>query len=135
MLTGGNDITQLKRGVCSAGHKALWAEEIDGLPPNNFFKQLDPLLDGITHKLFTKTYTADTPVGTISNEWAKKLGLPTDVVIGVGAFDCHMGAVGGQIEPYYLSKVMGTATCDIVVAPIDEVKDTLVKGICGQVNG
>jgi L-ribulokinase len=135
LLTGGNDATQLKRGVCSAGHKALWAAEFGGLPPNDFFKSLDPVLDGITAKLFTDTYTSAQSVGTISNEWAQKLGLPNDVVIGAGAFDCHMGAVGGQIEPYYLSKVMGTSTCDILVAPIDEVKDTLVKGICGQVNG
>jgi L-ribulokinase len=135
LLTGGNDATQLKRGVCSAGHKALWAAEFGGLPPNDFFKSLDPVLDGIAAKLFTDTYTSAQSVGTISNEWAQKLGLPNDVVIGAGAFDCHMGAVGGQIEPYYLSKVMGTSTCDILVAPIDEVKDTLVKGICGQVNG
>src|SRR5437762_4188631 len=27
LLTGGNDVHQMKRGVCSAGHKALWAEE------------------------------------------------------------------------------------------------------------
>jgi L-ribulokinase len=135
LLTGGNDATQLKRGVCSAGHKALWSAEFGGLPPNDFFKSLDPVLDGITAKLFTDTYTSAQSVGTISNEWAQKLGLPNDVVIGAGAFDCHMGAVGGQIEPYYLSKVMGTSTCDILVAPIDEVKDTLVKGICGQVNG
>jgi L-ribulokinase len=135
VLTGGSDATKLKRGVCSAGHKALWAEEFGGLPPNDFFKSLDPLLDGITEKLFTQTFTSAQPAGTISNEWAEKLGLPNDVVIGIGAFDCHMGAVGGQIEPYYLSKVMGTSTCDILVAPIGEVKDTLVKGICGQVNG
>ena len=135
LLTGGNDAAKLKRGVCSAGHKALWAEEFGGLPPNGFFKSLDSVLDGITAKLFTDTYTSAQSVGTISAEWAQKLGLPTDVVIGAGAFDCHMGAVGGQIEPYYLSKVMGTSTCDILVAPINEVKDTLVKGICGQVNG
>ena len=135
VLTGGNDAEKLKRGVCSAGHKALWAAEFGGLPPNDFFKSLDPLLDGITEKLFTETYTSSQSVGTISIEWAQKLGLSNDVVIGAGAFDCHMGAVGGQIEPYCLSKVMGTSTCDILVAPIDEVKDTLVKGICGQVNG
>lgn len=135
LLTGGNDASQLKRGVCSAGHKALWAAEFGGLPPNEFFKSLDPVLDGITAKLFTDTYTSAQSVGTISAGWAEKLGLSKDVVIGAGAFDCHMGAVGGQIEPYYLSKVMGTSTCDILVAPIDEVKDTLVKGICGQVNG
>ena len=135
LLTGGNDVKQLKRGVCSAGHKALWAAEFNGLPPNDFFKALDPLLDGLIDKLFTATYTSAQSVGTISKEWAQKLGLPNDVVIGAGAFDCHMGAVGGQIEPYYLSKVMGTSTCDMLVAPVAEVKDILVKGICGQVNG
>ena len=135
VLTGGNNIEQLKRGVCSAGHKALWAEDFGGLPPDNFFAELDPLLKGFTKKLFTKTYTAAQPVGTISKDWAAKLGLPQTVVIGVGAFDCHMGAVGGQIEPYYLSKVIGTSTCDILVAPFNDVKDKLIKGICGQVPG
>ncbi|HXL59006.1 MAG TPA: FGGY-family carbohydrate kinase, partial [Chitinophagaceae bacterium] len=79
--------------------------------------------------------TSDKPAGTLSKEWAERLGLSTNVVAGVGAFDAHMGAVGGQIEPYHLSKVMGTSTCDMLVAPIDEVKDKLVKGICGQVPG
>jgi L-ribulokinase len=37
LLTGGNDVTQLKRGVCSAGHKALFATAFGGLPPNEFF--------------------------------------------------------------------------------------------------
>ncbi len=135
LLMGGNDVTKLKRGVCSAGHKALWAAEFGGLPPNDFFASLDPLLDGFTDKLFTETATAAEAAGTISKEWAEKLGIPTDVVIGVGAFDCHMGAVGGQIEPYYLSKVMGTSTCDMLVAPTAEVEGKLIKGICGQVPG
>ncbi len=135
LLTGGNDVHQMKRGVCSAGHKALWAQEFNGLPPNDFFSSLDLLLDGFTKKLFTETYTSDKPAGNLCKEWADKLGLSTNVVIGVGAFDAHMGAVGGQIEPYYLSKVMGTSTCDMLVAPATEVKDILVKGICGQVNG
>jgi L-ribulokinase len=135
LLTGGTDVTKLKRGVCSAGHKALWSEAFEGLPPNKFFAKLDPLLDGFTKKLFTETFTADQQAGTISAEWATKLGLPADVVIGIGAFDAHMGAVGGQIEPYHLSKVMGTSTCDMMVVPAAGIKGKTVKGICGQVNG
>jgi L-ribulokinase len=135
LLTGGNDVSQMKRGVCSAGHKALWAADFGGLPPNDFFTSLDNLLDCYTSRLFTETYTADKPAGNLSAEWATRLGLSTDVIIGVGAFDAHMGAVGGQIEPYHLSKVMGTSTCDMLVAPDHEVNDKLVKGICGQVPG
>ena len=135
LLTGGTDIHEMNRGVCSAGHKALWATEYGGLPPNEFFESLDPLLNCFTSRLFTQTYTADKPAGNLSKEWAERLGLSTDVIIGVGAFDAHMGAVGGQIEPYHLSKVMGTSTCDMLVAPINEVGNKLVKGICGQVPG
>ncbi len=135
LLTGGTDVHQMKRSVCSAGHKALWAKEFNGLPPNNFFVSLNPLLDGFTKKLFSETFTADKPAGNLSKEWADKLGLTTDVVIGVGAFDAHIGAVGGQIEPYYLSKVMGTSTCDMMVVPAADMNNKLVKGICGQVDG
>jgi L-ribulokinase len=135
VLTGGKKASDIRRGVCAAGHKSLWSEQWGGLPPNEFFSSLDPLLDGITSHLFDTVYTSAEAAGTISTEWADRLGLNPDVVIGVGAFDCHMGAVGGQIEPYHLSKVMGTSTCDMLVAPPGEVADTLVRGICGQVNG
>lgn len=135
LLTGGNKAEEMKRSRCAAGHKALWAEEFAGLPPNSFFTALDPLLDGYTDKLFKDSYTSDVPAGNLNQEWADRLGLSTEVVIGVGAFDAHMGAVGGQIEPYYLSKVMGTSTCDILVAPSAEIEGKLVAGICGQVNG
>ncbi|MGI4749008.1 MAG: ribulokinase [Janthinobacterium lividum] len=135
LLSGGKHIAEMKRSVCAAGHKALWAEEFNGLPPDEFFSSWDPLLKGFTSRLFTETYTSDKAAGKLSAKWAEKLGLTTDVLIGVGAFDAHMGAVGGQIEPYYLSKVMGTSTCDMLVAPTAEVEGTLVRGICGQVPG
>lgn len=135
LLTGGTHISQMKRGICSAGHKALWAAEFNGLPPDEFFSSLDPLLNCYTSRLFTQTYTADKAAGYLSPLWAERLGLSTQVLIGTGAFDAHMGAVGGQIEPYHLSKVMGTSTCDMLVAPMEEVKGKLVKGICGQVPG
>ncbi|HKK47443.1 MAG TPA: ribulokinase [Balneolaceae bacterium] len=134
-LTGKTDVHKMKRSRCAAGHKALWHEEFEGLPSEEFLMKLDPLLTGIRDRLFKESYTSDEPAGTISEEWADKLGLSKDVVIGVGAFDAHMGAVGGEIEPYYLSKVMGTSTCDILVAPYEDVQDNLVQGICGQVDG
>jgi len=135
LLTGGTNAADIKRGRCSAGHKALWAEEFGGLPPDDFFASLDPLLKGFTGRLYKDTYTSDVSAGNLSPEWARRLGLSTDVKIGVGAFDAHMGAVGGQIEPYFLSKVMGTSTCDILVAPNQDMDNKLVKGICGQVDG
>ncbi|WP_127124551.1 ribulokinase [Pseudoflavitalea rhizosphaerae] len=135
LLTGGKDVHALKRSICAAGHKALWSESFGGLPPNSFFAEIDPLLDGLTDHLFTTTYTSDVPAGTLCADWAGRLGLSTDVIIGIGAFDAHMGAVGGQIEPYYLSKVMGTSTCDMLAIPEDEMQDVVVKGICGQVPG
>jgi L-ribulokinase len=135
LLTGGDSINFMKRGVCSAGHKALWSEDFGGLPPDEFFTAIDPLLSGFRNKLFTKTYTSDQPAGHLSPEWAKRLGLSQHVIVGVGAFDAHMGAVGGQIEPYHLSKVMGTSTCDMLVAPSADIGKNAVKGICGQVPG
>lgn len=135
LLTGGQRAQDIRRGVCSAGHKSLWAAEFGGLPPDEFFSSLDPVLKGFTARLFKDTYTADKPAGKLSGAWAGRLGLSTDVVVGIGAFDAHMGAVGGQIEPYHLSKVMGTSTCDMLVAPKADMEGKLVKGICGQVDG
>jgi L-ribulokinase len=135
VLTGNTDPLTLKRSRCAAGHKAMWHQEFGGLPQEKFLVGLDSLLKGLRDRMFKDTYTSDVPAGEITKEWADKLGLPQGVIVGVGAFDAHMGAVGGEIEPYHLSKIVGTSTCDMLVAPMDEMKDTLVRGICGQVDG
>jgi L-ribulokinase len=135
VLTGDTDPLKLKRSRCAAGHKAMWHENFDGLPTEEFLIKLDPLLAGIKQRLFQETYTCDMKVGTLSREWASKLGLPETVSVGAGAFDAHLGALGAEIEPYYMSKVMGTSTCDMLIAPAEEFGDKLVAGICGQVDG
>ncbi|MEZ4896981.1 MAG: ribulokinase [Saprospiraceae bacterium] len=135
LLTGGQDVHAMKRSRCAAGHKALWHPSWNGLPAEDFLIALDQRLSGLRDRLYQETFTSDEPAGTLSGDWAQRLGLSTDVVVSVGAFDAHMGAVGGQIKPYYLSKVMGTSTCDMLVAPVEEVGDNLVRGICGQVDG
>jgi L-ribulokinase len=135
LLTGGTDYKNIKRSVCAAGHKALWSEEHGGLPPEEFFTSLDPLFKNLEHPLFSETFTSDTVAGNLCAKWALKLGLDENVKVGVGALDAHLGAVGGQIKPYYLSKVMGTSTCDMLVIPRSDKKQILVPGISGQVDG
>jgi L-ribulokinase len=135
VLTGNTNPLTLKRSRCAAGHKAMWNEEFHGLPSEEFLVKLDPNLAGLRQRLFKDTYTSDEAMGTISSEWAEKLGIPTGVVIGVGAFDAHMGAVGAEIEPYTFVRVMGTSTCDMLIAPNKEIGHLLIRGICGQVDG
>ncbi|MEN8157007.1 MAG: ribulokinase [Bacteroidota bacterium] len=135
LLVGDTDPLKLKRSRCAAGHKAMWHESFDGLPEEEFLAKLDPLLGGLKERLFSETYTCDVKVGELSEEWAGKLGLSTSVSVGAGAFDAHLGALGAEIEPYHVSKVMGTSTCDMLIVPPDEVGDKLVGGICGQVDG
>ncbi len=131
-LTGSTAPETLKRSRCAAGHKALWHASWGGLPPDAFFAGIDPLLAGVRGTLYNETYTADVPVGTLSEKWTEAFGLGSHVVVCGGAFDCHTGAVGAGIEPYSLVKVIGTSTCDVLVAP---GIDRCVRGICGQVDG
>ncbi len=135
VLTGQADPKTMKRSRCAAGHKAMWHESFNGLPSEEFLQRLDPVLTGLRERLFEKTYTSDISVGTLTVAWAQRLGLNAGVRVGVGAFDAHMGAVGGDITPYVLLKIMGTSTCDMLVAPAKDLSDRLVKGICGQVDG
>ncbi len=135
LLTGNTDPLRIKRSRCAAGHKAMWHKDFNGLPDEKFLVMLDPLLEGLRERLYTETFTCDTVAGVITEEWAGKLGLPSGVKVGAGAFDAHLGAVGGEIKPYHLVKVMGTSTCDMLVSQQDQAGQNLVAGICGQVDG
>ncbi|WNG41441.1 ribulokinase [Archangium violaceum] len=135
VLTGIDDVRRIKRSRCAAGHKAMWHAEFGGYPDDAFLARLHPRLVELKASLGQETFTSDIPFGTLSAEWATKLGLPRDTVVAVGAFDAHMGAVGGNIKPHQLLKIMGTSCLDMVVEPRTQEPEKLVPGICGQVDG
>ena len=134
VLAGVTDPTKVKRGVCPAGHKALYCDEWGGLPDKEFLALLDPLLASLRDRLYYKAYDATEPAGQLCAEWAQKLGLPAGIPIAIGEFDVHYGAIGCGVREGTLVKVIGTSTCDCgVVSAEKQVPD--IPGICGIVKG
>lgn len=134
VLVGDTKPENIKRSVCAAGHKAMFSEQWGGLPDEKFLNALSPKLGKIRAKLFSKSYPSEEKMGSLSHEWANKLGLSTNVAVSVGAFDAHMGAVGAGVKVGTLVKILGTSTCDIMVWPNkDKLKD--IPGVCGIVDG
>ena len=135
LLCDAQDPLSIKRSRCAAGHKAMWHAQWGGLPSEDFLVRVDPLLAGLRERLYTDTYTAEVKVGGLCGEWASRLGLSPGIAVTVGAFDAHIGAVGGGIGERTLAKIMGTSTCDMIVAAKHVIGDKLISGICGQVDG
>jgi len=134
VLAGITDPAQVKRGVCAAGHKALYCDEWGGLPDKEFLALLDPKLADLRDRLYARAYDATEAAGALTAEWAKKLGLPAGIPIAIGEFDVHYGAIACGVAEGTLVKVIGTSTCDCgVVSASKTVPD--IPGICGIVKG
>jgi L-ribulokinase len=134
VLAGVSDPKQIKRGICAAGHKALYSDEWGGLPDKKFLALLDPKLADLRDRLYERAYDATTAAGQLSAEWANKLGLPASIPIAIGEFDVHYGAIGSGVEEGVLVKAIGTSTCDCCVVPMSK-KVADIPGICGIVPG
>jgi len=134
VMTGNQAPDKIVRGICSAGHKAMYSSEWGGLPEEAFLKSLDPALANLRGRLYDRAMTADVSAGQLTDEWAERLGLKPGIDVAVGAFDAHMGAVGAGVKEGTLVKILGTSTCDVTVAPnTTELAD--VPGVCGVVDG
>jgi L-ribulokinase len=121
-------------GVCAAGHKAMYNDSWGGYPDADFLSALDPKLAQLRSRLPAKAYSVDRAVGELSQVWADKTRLLAGIPVAVGAFDAHLGAIGAGISPGALVKIIGTSTCDIMLAPADKPLAD-VPGLCGIVNG
>lgn len=130
-----SNVLNFKRSRCAAGHKAMWHKSWNGLPSKEFLNSLDPYLGNLRDKLYNETYSSDCAAGNLCGKWAKKLGLNTKTIIGVGTFDAHAAAIGAKVDKNILVKVMGTSTCDITIGDSKLLSKKVVRGICGQVDG
>lgn len=134
LLTGTEHPDRLKIGICAAGHKGMFNADWGGYPDAEFLGQLDPRLGELRKRLRGTAQTIDQPVGSLTDEWAERTGLPAGIPVATGAFDAHLGAVGAGIAPGTLVKIIGTSTCDMLVTPSDAALAD-VPGVCGIVNG
>ncbi len=130
-LCGITDARRVKRSVCAMGHKWMWNASLGGLPPESFLAKVDPLLAGTRAKLEGEYATSDKIAGTLTPQWAEKLGLRAAIPIPVGAFDAHWDAIGAGAKEGDVVNVVGTSTCIIAYAP----KAQLIPGVCGVVPG
>ncbi len=130
-LTGVTDPARVKRSVCAMGHKWMWNPKWGGLPPQEFLSKVDPLFDGIREKIGGEYRTSDLVAGTLSDEWAARMGLKPGIPIPTGAFDAHWDAIGAGCREGDVVNVVGTSTC--IIAMAKETK--LVPGVCGVVPG
>lgn len=134
VLAGVEDPLRIQRGVCSAGHKALYSDQWGGLPDGVFLRALDPALEGLRDRLYQKAYDAAHPAGSLCAEWAEALGLREGISIAIGKSDVHYGAIGCGVKPGRLVKVIGTSSCDCCVLPVGGEFPN-IPGICGVVEG
>jgi L-ribulokinase len=132
VLTSTEHPARLRRSICAAGHKAFFNPEWGGYPDEAFLEAIDPALVRVRRTLPDRAYNVSQPAGQLTPEWAERLGLPAGIPVAVGAFDAHLGAVGAGIAPGVLVKIIGTSTCDIMIAPGDQPLAD-IPGLCGIV--
>ncbi|HEX5475356.1 MAG TPA: ribulokinase [Vicinamibacterales bacterium] len=156
VLAGVSTPRDIVRCICAAGHKALYADAWGGLPSQAFLASLDPRLAALRDRLYDTAYPAGRPAGRLAEVWAERLALPAGIVIAMGGFDAHYGAIGSGVRPGTLVKIIGTSTCDCAIAPVGQpigapgrdaattsragaagqrLGAALVPGICGIVEG
>ncbi len=134
MLTGTECPEDLTIGVCASGHKAMFNADWGGYPDGRFLGKLDKRLGELRKRLPTKAETIASSVGGLTEAWAKQTGLPAGTPVAVGAMDAHLGAIGAGIATGTLVKIIGTSTCDMMVAPGTKALPD-IPGLCGIVKG
>jgi L-ribulokinase len=125
MLTG-----RESRSAMFAGYKALWNPET-GYPSNDFFKALDPLLDGVIGTKIPETVNDNREnAGLLSAKGARLTGLCEGTPLAIPMIDGHAAMPAlGTVDEGDLMIVVGTSCNQFINSR--ERRD--IDGICGYV--
>ena len=118
------------RNGCTAGYKAMWSKE-QGFPSREFFAALDPrFADVVDEKMSRSIVSTGGRAGGLSERAAELTGLRAGTAVAVANVDAHVSMpAAGITEPGRFLMIMGTSTCDILLAD----RGTPILGICGVV--
>jgi L-ribulokinase len=113
------------------GHKWMWNPTLGGLPSEEFLASVDARFSGIRDRISGHYAASDVIAGTLTAEWAEKLGLKAGIPIPAGALDAHWDAIGAGIRLGDVVNVIGTSTCIMAISG----RPDLIPGVCGVVPG
>ncbi len=132
LLVGNTVPEKMYHCSCAAGHKALWHSSFHGLPARNVLAGMDEYLGLVYDRYGNAPQPAGTRVGKITEEWAKRLHVNPEAVIGGCSFDAHAGGVGAGVGRKTMVKVVGTSTVDMLVDYPAVLAGKDLRAYCGQ---
>ncbi len=119
------------RNACTAGYKAIYQD--GDYPSRDFLAALNPdFADFVDTKLSRDLAPLGSRAGGLTEEAAAWMGLNPGTAVAVANVDAHVTLPAtGDVAPGTLVMIMGTSTCDILVA--EELHEA--EGMCGVVEG
>ncbi len=119
------------RNACTAGYKAIYQDGT--FPSREFFAALHPdFADVVDTKMSRELLALGSSAGGLSDEAARWTGLRPGTPVAAANVDAHVTLPAtGTVAPGTFVMIMGTSTCDVLVA--ETVHE--VEGMCGVVDG
>lgn len=119
---------RLVRNGCAAGFKQFWAENGD-LPAEDYLAALHPDFPALCRRALRGDVCAPwQQAGTLTPDWADRLGLHPGIAVAAGIVDAHAAVIGAGVRRAGEGLlIVGTSSCQLVV---DE-RPISVRGICG----
>ncbi|MBE6712573.1 MAG: ribulokinase [Ruminococcaceae bacterium] len=107
LLTG-----EVSRSTCIAGYKYCWSKE-EGFPDEGFLNGLAPDFGSkVLKKLRGKFFAPGASAGTLTKEFAEKLGLSEKTAVSAAVIDAHAAIPAiGQIGENQMLMILGTSGC------------------------